>query len=337
MLKERWTLGSGQLNSALHSMIRLSHAAQVRLLERHWAAAQPDMVVSLIPHFNRALAESLHGVFPGVPFVTILTDIADCPPHFWIERQEQYFICGSARAVEQALRMGRPRSRVFRTSGMILSPRFYERRDLDRGAERARLGLDANLPTGLVLFGAEGSKMMAQIAERLIAARLQIQLILICGRNPELIGALKSLPAVMPMHVEGFTHEVPYYMQLSDFFIGKPGPGSLSEAVAMRLPIITERNFWTMPQERYNTEWVQEEGLGLVVGSFSEIAAAVKHLLDPSVYRAYKDRVAAMKNMAVFEIPDILQQVLSRAARPSGAWLASRAAFQPNSPQACVG
>jgi 1,2-diacylglycerol 3-beta-galactosyltransferase len=178
---------------------------------------------------------------------------------------------------------------------------------------------------------------MAQIAERLIAARLQIQLILICGRNPELIGALKSLPAVMPMHVEGFTHEVPYYMQLSDFFIGKPGPGSLSEAVAMRLPIITERNFWTMPQERYNTEWVQEEGLGLVVGSFSEIAAAVKHLLDPSVYRAYKDRVAAMKNMAVFEIPDILQQVLSRAARPSGAWLASRAAFQPNSPQACVG
>ena len=32
------------------------------------------------------------------------------------------------------------------------------------------------------------------------------------------------------MHVVGFTSEIPYYMVLSDFFIGKPGPGSISEA-----------------------------------------------------------------------------------------------------------
>ena len=54
-------------------------------------------------------------------------------------------------------------------------------------------------------------------------------------------------------------------MLLSDFFIGKPGPGSVSEAVAMRLPVIVERNAWTLPQERYNAEWVLEKQLGLVV------------------------------------------------------------------------
>ena len=59
----------------------------------------------------------------------------------------------------------------------------------------------------------------------------------------------------MPMHVEGFTREVPYFMGLADFFIGKPGPGSISEALAMRLPVIVERNAWTLAHERYNADW----------------------------------------------------------------------------------
>jgi hypothetical protein len=71
-----------------------------------------------------------------------------------------------------------------------------------------------------------------------------------------------------PMLVEGFTSEIPYYMALSDFFIGKPGPGSISEALAMKLPVIVERNSWTMPQERYNAEWVLEKQVGIVLHSF---------------------------------------------------------------------
>ena len=35
----------------------------------------------------------------------------------------------------------------------------------------------------------------------------------------------------IPMTVLGFTREIPLYMELSDFFIGKAGPGSISEAL----------------------------------------------------------------------------------------------------------
>ena len=62
--------------------------------------------------------------------------------------------------------------------------------------------------------------------------------------------------------MEGFTTSVNYYMQLADFFIGKPGPGSVSEALAMQLPVIVECNAWTLPQERYNAEWVVEKEVG---------------------------------------------------------------------------
>ena len=89
-------------------------------------------MVSLIPNFNRALRESL----PETPLVTILTDLADYPPHFWMERQQQFLICGTKKAVEQAAALGFCADRVFRTSGMILRPKFYEPMTLDRAAER---------------------------------------------------------------------------------------------------------------------------------------------------------------------------------------------------------
>src|SRR5204863_9722805 len=118
-----------------------------------------------------------------------------------------------------------------------------------------------------------------------------------------------------PMFIEGFTREVPFYMELADFFIGKPGPGSISEALAKRLPVIVQRNAWTMAHERYNADWVEEQGVGLVVRSFSaEIAGAVRTLLLPENYDRFRRRATAMRNMAVYEIPELLEGILSTAS-----------------------
>src|ERR1700747_2956 len=114
------------------------------------------MVVSFIPHFNRAMGESFRRAYPNRPFVTVLTDVADYPPHFWIERQSQYFICGSDRAVAQARSMGHADDHIFKTSGMILHPRFYEPPIEDKVAEREKLGLRPDLPAAHVLFGGCG-------------------------------------------------------------------------------------------------------------------------------------------------------------------------------------
>jgi len=101
-------------------------------------------------------------------------------------------------------------------------------------------------------------------------------------------------------------------MHLSDFFIGKPGPGSISEAIAMRLPVIVERNAWNLPQERYNTEWVREKQVGLVLRNFRQIGAAVEELLEPANYARLRANAAALDNRAVFEIPDILERILNK-------------------------
>jgi len=114
---------------------------------------------------------------------------------------------------------------------MILHPRFYEPEPLIRSENGKTLGLDPHLPTGIVLFGGYGTSKMLKILRQIDASPLAVQLILICGRNEKLTRTLRETKTRIPIHVEGFTTSIPYYMALSDFFIGKPGPGSISEAL----------------------------------------------------------------------------------------------------------
>lgn len=322
MLRSGWTLASEQLMRVLQLAIRAYHRPTVRMLERHWQETRPDMVVSFVPHFNRALGQSFACAFPGRPFVTILTDIADFPEHFWIERPEetggQQLICGSDRAVAQAKSLGHTDDNIFRASGMILNPMFYEPPVANPAAERERLGLRADLPTGLVLFGGHGSDVMREIAERLDRSWLDLQLILICGKNEKLAINLRSGSRRLPRYVEGFTSKVNYYMQLADFFIGKPGPGSISEALAMRLPVIVECNAWTLPQERYNCTWVLEKEVGIVLRDFKAIEIAVAKMIEPATLARYRANTAALHNRAVFEIPGMLETILEASRAQLG-------------------
>jgi hypothetical protein len=315
-LAKGWTLGSEYLLRAMHAVIRIYHRRQVALLRRVWEERRPDLVVSLIPNFNRAIFESLKRVCPGTGMVTILTDLADYPPHFWMEKQPQYFICGTGRAVEQALAMGHPRERVFRVSGMILRPAFYEMSPINRAQERRSLGLAPDVATGLLLFGAQGSPAMREIVKCIGDAQFNVQLIAICGHNAGLKKQLDALKTRHKIHVTGFTQQIPYYMQLSDFLIGKPGPGSISEAMQIQLPVVVEKNAWTLPQERYNADWVRDHKVGIVLNNFRQIGSAIEKLLAPGVLAAMRQRTESFNNRAVFEIADILGQLLSGASDP---------------------
>ncbi len=330
-LARGWTFGLAQELKILQGAIRLGHGPMVRALEAHWLRTRPDMVVSLIPNFNRALYQSLARALPGVPYVTILTDMADHPPHFWIERgQAQHLVCGTARAVAQARAAGYPEHRIHATSGMIIRPDFYRTlgadREHDRERDRREHGLDPTRLIGVVMFGGHGSRVMESIARQLD----DTQLILICGHNQRLADRLRGMRFAAPRLVLGFTSEMQRFMRMGDFFIGKPGPGSISEAVHQQLPVIVVRNSWTMPQERYNTQWVRENHVGLVMPSYRAVTSAVAQLDEQlPLLRAAVGRI---HNRAVFEVPQILAGILDgrlsarrqvNRARPEGVASAS--------------
>ena len=311
ILRKGWTRFTPQLLVVLQGTIRVYHSPIVKALRAYWAQHPADLVVSVIPHFNRAIADSLRPVTrtPGTktPFVTLITDLADYPPHFWIERESEYIIAGTERARQQALTMGHPPDHIFQTSGMILKPRFYEKTAVDRVSERKQFGLEPDCPTGIVLFGGHGSQVMVDITRKLNQAASGVQLILICGHNQKLAAELTKLPTRKPIAVVGFAENVEYYMALADFFIGKPGPGSISEALQFHLPVLVECNSKTLPQERYNAEWVTEKGYGMVVPTFKRIAPAVQRLLESATFHEFRRKASEYSNRALFEVPAILE------------------------------
>ena len=317
ILRKGWTRLTPTLLPILQSTVRLYHRPTVKMLSKYWKDHPTDMVLSVIPHFNRALRESMQQSLPAAPFVTLLTDLADYSPHFWIERESQYLICGSERAEQQAFEHGHDRDHVFLASGMVMKQKFYEKVSVDRAAERKRHGLDPDLPTGIVLFGGHGSKVMLDIVRRLDSSKAKLQLILICGKNQKLQSAIKSTRTRFPLFAEGFTQNVDYYMALSDFFIGKPGPGSISEALQFHLPVIVECNSATLPQERYNAQWVTEKKMGIVLKSFGEIGPAVEHLLEPATFAELRTNASTYKNNALYEIPQFLEEIAQRKAPPA--------------------
>src|SRR6267142_1342635 len=319
LLQNGWTLGSRYLLRMLQVTIRVFHRPLVNLLERFWREKPADLLISVIPHFNRQICESWTRVYPGRPFVTIITDLADFPPRFWIEPiNEQYVIAGTEKAADQARAMGHDEAHIFLTSGMILRPDFYVQDNSDPVALRREMGLREDLPTAIVLFGGHGSKVMYDITEKLDASELPLQLILICGRNEELAGKLRSRQWKMPIHVVGFTKEVHRLMRAADFLIGKPGPGSIAEAMVRKLPVLIECNAWTLPQERFNAEWVREKGVGIVLNSFRQVEEGVNQMLDPAALAAFRRNVAALENRAIFEIPEILARLLGESHSDGG-------------------
>lgn len=312
-MAREWTWGMGHIVPALQGLIRWRQRAIVNRLCDFWRARPADFVVSVIPHFNPALREALRRELPRTPMMVVLTDLSDTEPSFWLTGKPDVVVCGSERAVAQARERGFAPEHILPASGMILRPMFYEVAGVDRVEGRRALGLAPDLPTGLVLLGGMGGARLKTIAASLEAVTSPVQLIYVCGRDERTAAVLRQGRSRHPRWVEGFTDQVQKFMGLADFFIGKPGPGSLSEALHMGLPAVVACNRRTLPQERFNAAWLVDNGYGLVLRHYHEVGGAVEQLLRPNVLPAYRARIQGLHNRAVFEIAEAIRRRLPRA------------------------
>jgi Glycosyltransferase family 28 C-terminal domain len=311
ILRRRWTVLLVPLLRLMHGAIRLRRRSLVRALRRHLESRpRPAAVLSVMPNFNGVIRDALAGVHPPVPFSVLLTDFADFPPRFWIEPGLGRVIVGTDRAASQARQIGIPDERIARVSGMVLHPRFYQ-----MGGPEAhdRVRRELRIEHGFVvvlLFGGKGSPEMEPLSTRILEGSPDFRVIAICGDNRDLHAKLGPLEARASgrFHRVGFTDRVADFMAAADLLVTKPGPGSLAEAFHEQVPVVVVRDRHTIPQERFNTRFVEEHGLGVVVGAWSEIPAAVKSLAsDPPRLQRLRAAIRALPpNRAVYEVIEML-------------------------------
>lgn len=312
LYQKEWTVGFAKLRQPYQLLLRILKQKHSKLLSDYWLEQRPDLVVSVVPGLNPALYQSVRESLPGVPFVILPTDLSDLSdPSFWFGQFDCYAICGTDKIKNQALNEGIPESKIYRSSGPVIDPKYYSPKIQNIDEERTKNGLEPNRPTMFVAFGGYGSDAMITIQESLAKDFPEAQIIFICGKNEELRKDLSELAYSAPRVILGFVDNLPYWMDLADVFIGKTGTLFLTEAIARGLPVVTTLNYKTMVQEVPNVEWVREHGLGAIIKNFKETGTAMKSLCKPDNYQAVKKCIGIIHNRAVFEVPEILDKILS--------------------------
>ncbi|KAJ8902752.1 hypothetical protein NDN08_006072 [Rhodosorus marinus] len=272
---------------------------------------EADVIVSLVPFLNPSIIETQ----PGAIHFTLITDFTHTEGHPWIQDHRQHILCGTEECYKQGLQLGLPVEKVTRTSGMVISPRFYQ--SLDRAELKEismQLDFRVNSITSLVFFGGVPP---THTTRRLVVALLRNghNVIVICGNNEGLLQDLCKLKLKYPelcLYLKNFTRDVSTYMQLSDVVVGKPGPGAISEALVSRRPVIMlVEGGKVMDQERSVMNWVEENNLGVSATKAQEAAEVSKERIM-EMQRAVD---ALPENRAVFEVAEIVESAAKNRLR----------------------
>jgi len=280
-----------------------------------WERTEPDLVVSVLPVINHLMIDSLAGYRDGtVPFAVLMTDWAEMSRHVWFPKGDRYHaIAGTDVCRRQLVRKRHPADRLFAMSGLLTRPEFLEPRPADVAAARRELGLDPDRPVVCMLYGGYGSWRMLDMAEALRGSPPDAQLVFLCGRNEALAAAIEAADLPFPAIVKGFTREVHRYMAVSDVFVGKTGPLSVSEALAFGLTLLIDRAN-VLPQEHAVLKWIARNGAGEVFATPAQFARALHALLAKRPAARVPDPAAPGGNRAAHQITGILGEILGRGA-----------------------
>jgi UDP-N-acetylglucosamine:LPS N-acetylglucosamine transferase len=213
----------------------------------------------------------------------------------WAEPRAERFMVPSNAARKDLLRFGIAEAHI----DVVGYP--VRQSDLDapgRGAARAELGLE-DCFTALVSMGGEGvGGNVPALIEPLLAEGVQV--VVLTGRN----AALKDRLAVFAeqgVRIEGFTDRMTWFLAAADVVVGKAGPASVFETLAVGRPFIATS--YTALNERAVVRFLEARDLG---GYAPQPREAVRQVLS---YRAGGAADAVAKRAAVLDIAGMTERL----------------------------
>jgi 1,2-diacylglycerol 3-beta-galactosyltransferase len=277
----------------------------------------PDCVVSFHPLLNHVGVRAVRSRSRKVPVVTVITDLVDIHVA-WACPEVDAVVVPSPGGLDHCRRAGIPASRCH-DFGLAVDRRFTELPSDTEGTAptRRRLGLRADAFVVLVCGGADGSGGLVKHARAIAAASLDVDVVVICGRNQRARSALAGLHvgSGRPVRVLGYVNNMPEWMRASDVVVSKAGPGTIAEALCCGLPLLL---VWYLPgQERGNVEWVVDIGAGRYVPRDDQLVDAVAELAAPGSEALATMRAAvkaAARPDATRRIADLIAGMAGRAA-----------------------
>jgi UDP-N-acetylglucosamine:LPS N-acetylglucosamine transferase len=237
----------------------------------------PLLVVSNHGLITTGLAEARHRHGLEVPVLTFATEPFNISA-YWGEPRADRVITASEDGWSRLRRFGVPEERMT-IIGRPVRQAFLEAPP--KNEARARLGLEDRF-TCLVSFGGEGVGRNPRGPIRaLLASDVHPQVVAITGRNEALKEELKAL-GTNGLRVEGFVENLAEYLAASDVFVGKAGPSSVYEALAVGRPVLASG--YAGLNELGVVRFVEGRGLGRHVRTNATLVREVRrYARDPAL------------------------------------------------------
>jgi 1,2-diacylglycerol 3-beta-galactosyltransferase len=237
----------------------------------------PLLVVSNHGLITTGLAEARHRHGLEVPVLTFATEPFNISA-YWGEPRADRVITASEDGWSRLRRFGVPEERMT-IIGRPVRQAFLEAPP--KNEARVRLGLEDRF-TCLVSFGGEGVGRNPRGPIRaLLDSDVHPQVVAITGRNEALKEELKAL-GTNGLRVEGFVENLAEYLAASDVFVGKAGPSSVYEALAVGRPVLASG--YAGLNELGVVRFVEGRGLGRHVRTNATLVREVRrYARDPAL------------------------------------------------------
>ncbi|CAN5752728.1 hypothetical protein BH23ACT11_BH23ACT11_20630 [soil metagenome] len=297
----------GPAIAAQRLLLRDFARAAARDLERR----SPRLVVSNHGLITTGLAEAkrLYGL--RIPVLTFATE-----PHnisaYWAEPRADYVVAPSEEVRRDLLRLGIPSGKL-EVVGYPVRQSFLN--PPSKKEARQRLVLQDRF-TCLVTFGGEGvGGDQLRLVDTLLSSDASPQVVAVTGRNEALKADLGRIRAGHDrLKVEGFVEDMAPHLAASDLFVGKAGPASVYEALAVGRPALLTG--YAGLNERAVLRFVVREGVGCHVKNRNDLLQATRrYAADPALS---EDVAIRCRALGIEDATERLARYVVRYARRHG-------------------
>ncbi len=236
---------------------------------------QPDAIIATHPFVSEMVSHLKAKGEVTVPLITLMTDYG--PHRAWLGDHVDAYVVADAAMIPQMESMGVPREKIH-PFGIPVENVFFTK--ADRPALLEKFGLEADLPTILIMAGSFGVTNILNIYRQIVNTDIPFQIVVITGRNEKLYETFSREVKTSPKKTKlvFFTNEVENYMHVSDLLITKPGGMTVSEALACSIPLAV---FDAIPgQEEDNADFLLTHDMAVKLEHGADCGAIIRALLE---------------------------------------------------------
>lgn len=299
-------------------LISMNNKHMERLFIRYFEKVKPDLIISVMPIINLPASNAAHHCKLPYLMTTLDYDLTMWKLGMKKAMHKNIVITTADEHTKKTyLSQGlSPKIKHIHPIGVPIRKTFFERKKVKD--IRQEWNIPHDKPIVMLLMGGAGSHQSYSYFNRLAQFPKPIHILVCTGRNTHITKSIARVarnPWVSYTCIP-FTLKISDLMAASQLLITKPGPGTVTEAMMMKIPVLLDRTSTPIFWERKVFEFAKQHGIGHEVRSLRKLNKLVEQMLFDDAHRTQIKQAFAKTPPYRFdqEIKQLVRQLCNSAA-----------------------